>query len=145
MSTQNIHPDDLAATGRALYGAHWQGQLAHALGVGDRTLRRWLATELPLPATVEYQLYELLEERMRVVGGLVAFSVRLDIMTVLHNPSGAYFRIDGEDMLVLLHDRRFFHGYDMPNIEAGARAAVRRERARERHSSLVGGFAWLRA
>ena len=72
----------------------------------------------------------------RRCGGLVAFSVRLDIMTVLHNPSGAYFRIDGEDTLVLLHDRRFFHGYDMASIEAGARAAVHRERAPDGQSGI---------
>jgi hypothetical protein len=145
MDIHQLDPDDLAATGRALYGPHWQGQLAAALGVGDRTLRRWLANELPVPDAVEYQLYELLEERMRMFGGLVAFSVRLDIMTVQHNPSGAYFRIDEGDTLVLLNNHPSFQSVDMAGIEAGARAAVQRDRARERHSPVAGSFVWLRA
>jgi len=145
MDMNQLDPDDLAATGRALYGPHWQGQLAQALSVGDRTLRRWLARDLPIPEAVEYQLYELLEERMRLVGGLVAFSVRLDVMTVLHNPSGAYFRIGEDDTVTLLHDPKFFCEYDLPSIEAGALAAVRRERARQCHSPVIGDFAWLRA
>lgn len=81
---------------------------------------------------------------MRLVGGLVAFSVRLDIMTVLHDPSGAYFRIEDGDAVTLLHDPRFFRDYDLPAIQEGALAAVQQERARERHSPVGGGFTWIR-
>lgn len=47
MDMRQLSPDDLAAAGRVLYGAHWQRQLAQALTIGDRTLRRWLSLELP--------------------------------------------------------------------------------------------------
>jgi DNA-binding transcriptional regulator YiaG len=34
--------------GQALYGPRWQSELARALGVSDRTVRRWSASgELP--------------------------------------------------------------------------------------------------
>jgi predicted transcriptional regulator len=33
----------LADTGRALYGERWQSEIARALGVSDRTVRRWVA------------------------------------------------------------------------------------------------------
>ncbi len=145
MDMHQLTPDDLAAAGRALYGAHWQGQLAQALSVGDRTLRRWLSRELPIPEGLEYQLYELLEKRMRLVGGLVAFDVRLDVRGVLHHPSGAYFRIDEGDNVTLLPDPRHFRGYDLASIEAGAVAAVQRERARERRTVVTGGFGCIRA
>jgi len=145
MNTHQLTPDDLAATGRALYGPHWQGQLSQALPVADRTLRRWLSGELPIPEAVEYELYRLLEDRMKVVGGLVAFSVRLDVRGVQHNPSGAHFRIEDDDTVTLSQDPRYFRDFDLRSIEAGALAAVQRERARERSLPVVGGFTWLRA
>src|SRR5260370_34598720 len=38
----------IAAVGQALYGSRWQTELARALGVSDRTGRRWAAcTEQP--------------------------------------------------------------------------------------------------
>jgi hypothetical protein len=33
----------LEEAGAALYGPRWQTDLAHALGVSDRTIRRWIA------------------------------------------------------------------------------------------------------
>jgi hypothetical protein len=104
-----------------------------------------LSGALAIPGAVEYELYRLLEERMAEFGGLVAFSVRLDVRGVLHNPSGAHFRIEDDDNVTLSQDPRFFHGFDLPGIEAGAKAAVQRERARERSSAVIGEFAWIRA
>ena len=40
----------IAAVGRTLYGQRWQTEMAHALGVSDRTVRRWAAgSEFPRP------------------------------------------------------------------------------------------------
>ena len=42
-------PTTLNRVGTALYGGFWQTQLADDLGVNPRTLRRWLAGEIPIP------------------------------------------------------------------------------------------------
>lgn len=35
----------LVQAGEALYGPRWQTDMANALGVSDRTMRRWVANE----------------------------------------------------------------------------------------------------
>lgn len=40
--------DQLITCGAALYGRHWQTDLAEALGVTARTIRRWVAGD-PIP------------------------------------------------------------------------------------------------
>lgn len=41
---------NICAVGRALYGPSWQRPLAEALGVADRTVRRWAAGDaVPSP------------------------------------------------------------------------------------------------
>ena len=42
----------LAEIGEALYGERWQTALAHELGVADRTVRRWVAGDSPVPPCV---------------------------------------------------------------------------------------------
>ncbi len=143
MNGRSVDPDDLAAFGQALYGEHWQGQLAAALNVGDRTFRGWLSRALQIPEFVEYKLSDLLEDRMRVVGGLVAFCVRLDTRSVFHYLSGASFRIDAGGTVEILQNRAFFEGYDLSYIGAGALAAVQRERNRELRSPVVGKFTMM--
>ena len=39
----------LAEIGEALYGERWQTALAQDLGMADRTVRRWVAGESPVP------------------------------------------------------------------------------------------------
>jgi hypothetical protein len=79
MDTHQFTPDALAAAGRALFGQHWQGQLSRVLEVNDRTLRRWLAGELSMPESIEYEMRELLEERLRIIGSLLASIGRSDV------------------------------------------------------------------
>lgn len=38
--------------GEALFGNQWQTPLAEALGVSDRTMRRWVSGETPVPTGV---------------------------------------------------------------------------------------------
>jgi hypothetical protein len=38
--------------GEALYGSRWQTDIAAALEVSDRTVRRWAAGKFPLPSTI---------------------------------------------------------------------------------------------
>ena len=40
---------DLHTIGRALYGERWQTDLSKALGVSERTVRRWVAGQEPPP------------------------------------------------------------------------------------------------
>ncbi|WP_304175917.1 hypothetical protein [Phenylobacterium aquaticum] len=69
-------PDDLAAKGRALCGARWQTALAAELGVADRTMRRWLAGDSPVPEAVEARLRAMLKRRHDELGDLSAGGVR---------------------------------------------------------------------
>jgi hypothetical protein len=41
--------DLLERVGKALYGDRWQTQLAKALGMSDRTVRRWFLFESSIP------------------------------------------------------------------------------------------------
>lgn len=60
----------LAQIGNALYGPRWQSELARALGVSDRTVRRWAAgAEVPVGAQSEAQL--LLRRRIGELGDLL--------------------------------------------------------------------------
>ena len=61
----------LGALGAALYGEHWKNPLANALGVSDRTLRRWLQTEA-VPPGVWAEIAELAAEREAQLGPLAA-------------------------------------------------------------------------
>jgi len=42
----------LARVGEALYGPEWVSPLGRALGVGQRTIQRWAAGEIDVPARV---------------------------------------------------------------------------------------------
>lgn len=66
-----ITVDQLTAIGTALYGSQWQSALARDLGVADRTMRRWVAGESPIPTGIIADLHRLLRER------------QMDIKTVL--------------------------------------------------------------
>jgi hypothetical protein len=58
-----MSPTKLANVGRALYGQRWQTALATDLGVSDRTMRRWLTGESPIPSGIEEELQKLLTMR----------------------------------------------------------------------------------
>lgn len=55
--------DLLIETGQALYGQQWQTALARDLGVSDRTMRRWVAGQFPVPVGVHAELRRLCVER----------------------------------------------------------------------------------
>jgi hypothetical protein len=55
-------PTTLNRVGTACFGNFWQTQMAEALGVNPRTLRRWLAGELPIP-DLRGELLELIRKR----------------------------------------------------------------------------------
>lgn len=54
----------LAEVGRALYGAQWQSALSRALGVADRTVRRWAADPANVHDDVRVDLIPLIDARI---------------------------------------------------------------------------------
>ena len=60
-------PTTLNRVGTALYGGFWQTQLADDLGINPRTLRRWLAQEMPIP-DLRAELMEIVRERQFRLG-----------------------------------------------------------------------------
>jgi hypothetical protein len=62
--------DLLIETGRMLYGANWQSELARALDVSDRTMRRWLARQTEPPAGICADLLRLVQARGTALQGL---------------------------------------------------------------------------
>jgi len=59
-------PTTLNRVGTALYGGFWQTQLADDLGVNPRTLRRWLAGEIPIP-DLRAELREIARKRREIL------------------------------------------------------------------------------
>jgi transcriptional regulator with XRE-family HTH domain len=56
-------PLDLCIVGQTLYGPSWRAALADALGVSERTIRRWANGEFPIPEHVAGELAALCEGR----------------------------------------------------------------------------------
>lgn len=56
----------LEDVGAALYGDRWQSSLARALGVNDRTMRRWVAARA-YPEAVNADLLTLVKEHSQVI------------------------------------------------------------------------------
>ena len=50
----------LETAGRALFGSAWQCQMAKALDVNERTVRRWYAGDSTIPDRIWPELRELL-------------------------------------------------------------------------------------
>jgi hypothetical protein len=61
----------LIQVGEALYGPRFQRELAEALGVNERTMRRWVAGDFEPPESLQADLVRLLRERRDVINALV--------------------------------------------------------------------------
>lgn len=62
----------IVAVGEALFGSRWQSELARALDVSDRTVRRWAAGDETPRAGVYRDLLVLLRARAQALGPLDA-------------------------------------------------------------------------
>lgn len=60
-------PADLTARGHELYGRCWQTDLAEALGVDSRTVRRWIDGSRGIPDDLEDRLAELAAAKRRAL------------------------------------------------------------------------------
>lgn len=67
-----ITVDQLTAIGTALYGSQWQSALARDLGIADRTMRRWVSGESPIPTGIIAELTRLLRERQMDIEAVLA-------------------------------------------------------------------------
>ena len=63
--------DLLQRTGEALFGPHFQVELARAIGVNERTMRRWLAGQLEAPPGIKAELAELESKRKAELSALL--------------------------------------------------------------------------
>ena len=50
------------SAGTLLFGQRWQGQMAEAIGVDERTIRKWLSSER-IPEYVAHDIKALLVQR----------------------------------------------------------------------------------
>lgn len=60
-----MHAHKLREIGEFLYGELWQSQLARALNINDRTVRRWLAGKSNIRPRIEEEIRLLLKEKLK--------------------------------------------------------------------------------
>lgn len=63
--------DDLVKYGEALFGPRFQRELAEALEVNERTMRRWIAGDTEPPDGIKADLLRLLKERQATLKALI--------------------------------------------------------------------------
>jgi predicted transcriptional regulator len=66
-----LTPFTLRKAGFALYGEQWRSELARALGVTDRTVRRWVQDEYSIPDDARERIIELCRERAEMLAGVM--------------------------------------------------------------------------
>jgi len=142
MNAVAMTPEKLAARGRALYGEWWQTPLASDLGISDRTIRRWVAGESPIPEKVEFNLRGILQIRLEELGGMVAFKVNLADRKVYHYPTFTAFNIEDDNSVTQVYPPLVADGSSTERqaklLAEGAEEAVRIEADRSEH--VIGRF-----
>ena len=129
-----MNADELAAAGRALYGGRWQTSLAIDLNVADRTIRRWLINQMPIPDGVKNELRQVLIKRFKEIGKLIGYLINPSDRSVFHHPTNALFRYDDAGNLTLVHPGVAARN-DIPLVAEGAKEVVRQEREREKDTA----------
>jgi transcriptional regulator with XRE-family HTH domain len=61
----------LRKAGFALYGEQWRSELARALGVTDRTIRRWARDEYSIPNDAGERIIELCRARTKMIDAVM--------------------------------------------------------------------------
>ncbi|HXP75342.1 MAG TPA: hypothetical protein VN823_14460 [Stellaceae bacterium] len=130
IDTRPMTPEKLAIIGTALYGERWQTPLANDLQVADRTMRRWLAGESPIPESIAAELLALFERRKRTLNALTDYSINALNHTIMNVRTNSLFAYDGAGRLTL-RDPGFAKPDEMPAIADGAQEALRLELQRD--------------
>lgn len=123
-------PEKLTTIGTALYGERWQTPLANDLQVADRTMRRWLAGESPIPENIGAELLALFEKRKRMLNALTDYSTNALDHTVMNVRTNTVFTYDEAGRLTLRHPG-FAKPNEIPAITDGALEALRLELQRD--------------
>lgn len=63
--------DSLCKFGEALFGPRFQRELAEALGVNERTMRRWVAGDTEPPEAIRAELEALARSRIKALERLL--------------------------------------------------------------------------
>lgn len=66
----------LAECGESLFGQKWRVDLAQALGVSERTVRRWAAGSSPVPGDVWLEINSLLSSRAKRLREMAALLLK---------------------------------------------------------------------
>jgi hypothetical protein len=61
----------LRKAGVALYGEQWRSELARAMGVTDRTVRRWAHDEYSIPDDARERVIELCRARVKMLTDVI--------------------------------------------------------------------------
>lgn len=64
-------PELLREVGESLYGRLWQSDLARALGVNDRTMRRWASGESSMPPGLAGNLVKACRVRTGEIAAMI--------------------------------------------------------------------------
>lgn len=127
MNECKMTPDELTAAGQALYGERWQSSLARDLRVSDRTVRRWLAGDAPIPEQAETIVRAVLVEHFDRMGGLIAFDLTPGERSICYSYTGTCFRYDDVGTLTELTPGVASPG-ELTLIRWGAKEKLRRHR-----------------
>jgi hypothetical protein len=61
----------LRKAGFALYGEQWRSELGRALGVTDRTVRRWVHDEYSIPEDTRESIVGICRERVEMINAVM--------------------------------------------------------------------------
>jgi hypothetical protein len=136
METQ---PVALADIGLALYGSRWQTELAKALGVADRTVRRW-ASGGGVPRDIELVLAQLARQqakRLRLMAELLEDErlpnkksngiLNISFGLQKHRPSGASYApgVTNDDIIAFRSHLKLPSNSDTDRISTQAPEVVK--------------------
>ena len=61
----------LRDVGEALYGSHWQIDLAREIGASDRSMRHWISGQRPMPSRFWVDIRALAERRKLEINAIL--------------------------------------------------------------------------
>jgi hypothetical protein len=121
----------LRRAGEALYGERWQSELSRAVGVSDRTMRRWVSDPCEIPGGVWNDIQDLLLTRCVAIE-----KVRNEIIRVI--PDAPTSMTENRQMMPTVNDRQIFSELPFNNGRLYTSGNVDR-----RNYDRLADFGWL--
>ncbi|UAN18597.1 MULTISPECIES: helix-turn-helix domain-containing protein [Enterobacter] len=72
--------NQLIAAGEAAFGSRWQTDMAEALGVSDRTVRKWVSGDNRIPAKLSADIVIMLKNRKFKIEEAIAMTTEKFLM-----------------------------------------------------------------